>query len=83
MDENYQMSPLRQLILSVLRWGTYGATGLLVLFAGILLLQRRTTTGAVEFQQGDLAFLGVLAALLVLAVYLMRGIARELNRPGD
>ena len=83
MNDDYRMSPLGAVLLSILRWGSCGAAALLVLFAGILLYQRRTSSGAIELQQGDLAFLGVLGALLILAVYLVRGIASELRKPGE
>lgn len=65
----------------LLRAGSWGAMAFLPLFAGILLHQRWTSDGLV-LQQMDYGFLAVLGALFILAVYLVRGIARELDRPG-
>jgi hypothetical protein len=82
MSDNYQMSPLAAILMRVLGKATWIAVGLLVLFAGILILQRRMPDGSFVFQDGDFGFLGVLAALMVLAIYLVRGIAKELKNPG-
>jgi hypothetical protein len=71
-----QMSPLAMLLVSILRWGSMGSAGLLVLFVSIFLWQKWTPAGPVLTQQ-DWGFLGVLAALLLLAVYLIRAIAKE------
>ncbi len=82
MSEEYKMSPLGEILMSVLRKGTWAAAALILSFAGILLFQRRTPSGSIQLQEGDMAFLGVLAVLLLLAVYLIRGIKKELENPG-
>lgn len=76
-----EMSPLSRLLMRLLRAGSWGAMGFLTFFAGILLYQR-WRNGALLLQQTDYGFLAVLGALFILAVYLVRGIARELDRPG-
>jgi hypothetical protein len=73
-----EMSPLARVLMLILQKGSWVAAVLLALFAGILLFQRWTPDGWV-LQKGDAGFLGVLAALFLLAVYLVRGIANELK----
>ena len=82
MNNDYQMSPLATILMAVLRKGIWIATALLVLFAAILVFQRITPAGSIEFEKGDIGFLGVLAVLLALAVYLVRGINKEMENPG-
>jgi hypothetical protein len=82
MNENFQMSPLARVLVGVLQKGSLVAAVLLLLFAAILVFQRWMPDGSFVFQQGDFAFLGILAALLVLAVYLVRAINKELKNPG-
>jgi hypothetical protein len=77
-----EMSPLGRLLMTVLQRGSWAAGVLILAFAGLLLYQRLTPDGGFAFQPGDFAFFGVLAALLLLAVYLARGIRRELDRNG-
>jgi hypothetical protein len=72
-----QMSPLATLLVSILRWGSMGSAGLLTLFAGIFIWQKWTPAGPVLTRQ-DWGFLGVLAVLLLLAIYLVRSIAKEI-----
>ncbi len=71
------MSPLAKVLVSILRWGSMGSAGLLTLFAGIFIWQKWTPAGPVLTRQ-DWGFLGVLAALLLLAIYLVRSIAKEI-----
>jgi hypothetical protein len=78
-----EMSPLGRVLMKVLQKGSWGAGALALLFAAILIYQRTTPEGGLAFRSGDAAFLGVLAALFALAVYLVRGIARELDGKGD
>ncbi len=82
MNDNFQMSPLARVLVSILNKATWGAGVLLLAFAGILIFQRLTPEGSVIFKQGDLGFLGVLAALFLLAVYIIRSIKKEMERPG-
>lgn len=65
----------------LLRAGSWGAMAFLVFFAGLLLYQRWTNDGLV-LQKTDYGFLAVLGALFFLAIYLVRGIRKELDRPG-
>ena len=76
--EMSQMSPLARLLISILRWGSMGSAGLLLVFAGILTWQR-WTPGGPQFTRADWVFLGILAALLALALYLVRAIAKEIS----
>jgi hypothetical protein len=71
------MSPLAQVLVSILRWGSMGSAGLLVLFVSIFLWQKWTPAGLVLSRQ-DWGFLGVLVALLLMAIYLIRSIAQEI-----
>jgi hypothetical protein len=73
-----EMSPLAKLLMKVLQKGSWGAGALCAIFACILLYQRYTPDGFV-FKQGDIAFFSVLAVLLLLAIYLVRGIAKEIR----
>jgi hypothetical protein len=83
MNDNYEMSPLAKILMSVLRKASWIAAALLLTFAGILVLQRRMPDGSFQWQQGDFGFLGVLAAMLLLALYLIRGIKKEMEKPGQ
>ena len=83
MNDNYQMSPLARFLVGILQKGAFGSAALLILFAGILTYQRMTPDGGIDFRQEDYGFLGVLAALLALAVYLVRAIKKEMNKPGE
>lgn len=73
-----EMSPLARFLMVILQKGSWAAAALLALFAGILLFQRWTPDGLV-LQKGDVGFLGVLGVLFLLAVYLVRGIGREVR----
>ncbi len=82
MNDNFQMSPLARILIRVLRTGSYAAAVLLVVFGGILLWQRYTPDGGFNMSRQDWSFLGILALLALLAIYLVRAIGRELNNPG-
>ena len=73
-----EMSPLAKILVSVLRWGSMGSAGLLVLFIGIFLWQKWTADG-LNLSRQEYGFLGVLLALLLLALYLIRAIAKEIR----
>lgn len=75
-----EMSPLAKFLMLILKNGSIGAAALLVLFAGILLYQKITPDGNLAMTQQDWSFLGVLMALLFLAVYLVRAIAKEIGK---
>jgi hypothetical protein len=76
-----EMSPLAKVLMTILQKGSWFAGGLIVLFAGILLFQRYTPDGFV-FQKGDFGFLGLLAVMLCVAIYLVRGIKKEIGKSG-
>jgi hypothetical protein len=57
------------------------AGALVALFAGILVWQRYTPAGFV-WQPGDKGFLGLLAVLFLLAVYLVWSIGKEIGGSG-
>jgi hypothetical protein len=73
-----EMSPLARVLMTILQKGAWVAGTLVALFAGILVWQRYTPSGFV-WQPGDKGFLALLGVLFVLAVYLVRGIAKELD----
>jgi predicted small integral membrane protein len=77
-----EMSPLAKALMSILRSGSMIAAALLILFAGIKVWQRITPDGHLAMTRQDWSFLGVLAALLALAIYLVYAIAKEMNNPG-
>lgn len=76
-----EMSPLARVLMSILQKGTWVAGALLLLFAGILVWQRYTPEGF-AWQPGDKGFLGLLAVLFVLAIYLVRSFKKEMDNPG-
>jgi urea transporter len=76
-----EMSPLARVLMGILAKGTWVAGGLLALFAAILLWQRYTPEGF-AWQEGDKGFLGLLAVLFALAVYLVRSFKKEMDKPG-
>ena len=78
-----EMSPLAKLLMQILRSGSIGAAALLALFAAILIYQKITPDGHLAMTRQDWSFLGVLAALMLLAVYLVRAIAKEIKSPGE
>lgn len=75
-----ELSPLMRVLLGILQKGSWASGVLLLLFAGVLLYQRMTPEGGIAWQQGDIGFLGVLAVLFALAVYLVRSIGKEFDR---
>ncbi len=77
-----EMSPLARVLMGILQKGSWVAGGLLALFAGILLWQRYTPEGF-AWQQGDKGFLGLLVALFLFAVYLIRSFKKELEKSGQ
>ena len=78
-----EMAPLAKLLMLILRNGSIGAAALLILFAGISVYQKITPDGQLVMTREDWSFLGVLAALLLLALYLVRAIRKEIERPGE
>lgn len=77
-----EMSPLARFLMSILHKGSWAAGALLLMFALILLWQRWTPEGLV-LQKGDSGFLGILAGLFLLALYLVRGIRKEMDGSGS
>lgn len=73
-----EMSPLAKVLMKILQNGSWAAAVLIICFAGILFYQRHTPEGFV-FQKGDFGFLGVLAVMLLVAVYLVREIGKEVK----
>jgi hypothetical protein len=78
-----EMSPLAKFLMHILRNGSIGAAALLILFAGISIYQKISPDGQLLMTRQDWSFLGVLAAMLALALYLVRAIAKEMNTPGE
>ena len=77
-----QMSPLLRILMRILRAASWVAGALILLFAALLLYQRRTPDGGLALENADYGFFAVLVALFLLAVYLVRGIRKELDGPG-
>jgi cytochrome b561 len=73
-----EMSPLARLLLVILHKGAWGAAAAVLAVACLVVWQRWTPAGP-ALQQGDPVFLAVLVGLFLLAVYLVRGIRRELD----
>ncbi len=76
-----EMSPLARVLITILHRGAAISAVLLVSIAGLMLWQRWTPQGLV-FESGDKGFLAVIGLLLLLALYLVWGIRRELIHPG-
>jgi hypothetical protein len=74
-----EMSPLASVLMMILQKGAWVAAALMPLFAGIVLWQRWTPAGLV-LQHGDAGFLGLLAVLFLLAVYIVRSIGKEFRK---
>ena len=73
------MSPLAIMLMSILRKGTIATLALLVLFTGIFLWQKHTPVGFVLNRQ-DWGFLGIIAVMALVALYLTNAIAKEIKR---
>ena len=76
------MSPLAELLLKILKNGAAVAAVLLLIFLGIALWQRVTPEGALVLNRQDYGFFAVVGFLILLAVWLVRAIGREIDRPG-
>ena len=77
------MSPLGRLILTVMRAGSLLAAGFVFLVIGIEVAKRWIGGGLASMQAPDLAFMGVLAVLLVGFLWLSRSITREMKKHGS
>ena len=75
-----EMSPLGSLLMRILRNGAIGAAYLLVLFIAIAVYQALGPTWDAEGLRKEAGFIGVLVAMLMLAIYLVRSIGKELNK---
>jgi hypothetical protein len=77
-----EMSPLASLLMRILRNGAIAAAALLVLFITIAVYQALGPNWDVNGLQNEAGFIGVLVAMLMLAIYLVRSIGKELDKPG-
>ena len=75
-----EMSPLGNLLLRVMRAGAIGAAGFVVLVIAIEIWKRWRFGGFGQMTAQDYSFFGVLAVMLVGALWLARSIGRELQR---
>jgi hypothetical protein len=73
------MSPLAGLILRVMRAGSIGAAGFMVLVIGIELWKRWSFGGLDGMGRQDMAFMAILVLMLAGFVWLARAIGRELK----
>ena len=78
-----EMSPLAKFMMLLLQRGSWAAFGFLLLVVGIVIWQGITPEGTIVLSSQDYRFLGVIAAMAALAVYLVRAIGKEINRPGE
>ena len=74
-----EMSPLAKFLMLILKNGSIGAAALLLIFAAILIYQKIAPNGELAMTRQDWSFLSVLAALLLLAIYLVRAIKKEIG----
>ncbi len=74
-------STLPKLVLMIVRLMCLAISGLLALIIGLLLWVRHTD-GAFQFQQGDKATIMLMAVLIVVALFLVRIIGKEILRTG-
>ncbi len=76
------ISPLQHVLLKVLRSATLGAAFLLIIFLAITIWKQTRATGIEQFTRQDWSFIGLLAVMLLCALWLYRAIGREMNNPG-
>ena len=74
------MSPLGKLILTVMRAASLLAAGFVLLVIGIEVAKRWLGGGLENMRTPDIAFMGVLMAMLVGFLWLARSITRELRK---
>ena len=74
------MSPLGKLILTVMRSGSIAAAGFVVLVIGIELWKRWNFGGFGAMKTPDIAFMAVLAVMLIGFLALARSITKELKK---
>lgn len=72
------MSPLQRLLLKAMRCASLGAA---ILLFGFLVLALWQKSGA-DFTTQDYGFMGIVALMLLGAVWLFRAIGREMDNPG-
>ncbi len=77
-----EMSPLARLILRAMRLGAVSTAGFVILVIGIEAAKRWVGGGFGSMSRADVWFFGVLAGLLLGALYLARSITRELRKSG-
>jgi hypothetical protein len=76
------ISPLQRLLLRILRNGSLGAAGLMLIFLVINIWQETKASGFESLDRQDWSFIGLLAVMLLGAIWLYRAIGREMNNPG-
>lgn len=74
-----EMSPIIRVVFAIVQATLRFLAGLLALIAGVIMWHKHGADGFV-FEPGDLATLVLIAALLVFALWLARGMGRELSR---
>ena len=77
------MSPLAKFLMIILQKSSWVALAFLLLVAGIVLWQGVSPDGSIDLSRQDYKFLGVVAVMAALAIYLVRAIGNEINRPGE
>ena len=77
--ERLNGSPLGRLLLRAMRAGAVGAAGFLAFALVAILWQRHEAAGGFALRQGDAGFLVVAGVMLLLALWIIRAIGRELR----
>ena len=72
------MSPLQRLLLKAMRYASLSAA---ILLLGFLVLALWQKSGA-DFTTQDYGFIGIVALMLLGALWLFRAIGREMDKPG-
>ena len=77
------ISPLQRLLLRILRLSTLGAAILLAIFLAITFWKQANATGIEYFTRQDWSLIGLLAFMLLCALWLHRSIGREMGLKPD
>jgi hypothetical protein len=74
------MSPLGRFILIAMLWGVRFAAGAIAAIFAIVVWQKWFSTAAADITRQDYAFLVILAALFIAALWFAHAVKRELRQ---
>ena len=77
------MSPLAKFLMRILQQGSWAALAFLLLVVAIVVWQGVTPEGTIALKAQDYKFLAFIFCMAALAIYLVRAIGKEINRPGE